>query len=132
MKFRAIIENGKLSVNWERIGVYLSRWKDGTMLDVEITRRQRTKSDPMRKYYFGVVLPLFAEHLGYDKDEHLLLHRQLKIVYFRVEPDAKGIHRHVPPVFSDKSEIPVSEKSAFVAWVQRKAAQEGVYIPDAA
>ena len=131
MKFRAIIENGKLSVNRERINVYLSRWKDGTVLDVEITRRQRTKSDPMRKYYFGVVLPLFAEHLGYDKDEHLLLHRQLKIVYFRVEPDAKGIHRKVPTVFSDKSEIPVSEKSDFVAWVQRKAAQEGVYIPDA-
>lgn len=131
MKFRAIIENGKLSVNWERINVYLSRWKDGTVLDVEITRRQRTKSDPQRKFYFGVVLPLFAEHLGYDKDEHLLLHRQLKIVYFRVEPDAKGIHRHVPTVFSDKSEIPISEKSAFVEWVQRKAAQEGVYIPDA-
>ena len=132
MKFRAIIENGKLSVNWERLNVYISRWKDGTILDVEITRRQRTKSDPMRKYYFGVVLPLFAEHLGYDKDEHLLLHRQLKIVYFRVEPDAKGIHRKVPMVFSDKSEIPISEKSDFVAWVQRKAAQEGVYIPDAA
>ena len=131
MKFRAIIENGKLQINWERIGVYLTRWKDGTMLDVEITRRQRTKSDPMRKYYFGVVLPIFAEHLGYDKDEHLLLHRQLKIVYFRVEPDAKGIHRHVPTVFSDKSDIPVEEKAKYLEWVVRKAAQEGVYIPDA-
>ena len=131
MKFRAIKSDGKLQINWERINVYLSRWKDGTVLDVEITRRQRTKSDPLRKFYFGIVLPLFAEHLGYDKDEHLLLHRQLKIVYFRVEQDAKGIHRKVPTVFSDKSEIPISEKSDFVAWVQRKAAQEGVYTPDA-
>ena len=131
MKFRALKSDGKLQVNWERINVYLSRFKDGTIFDVEIVRRQKTKSDPQRKYYFGVVLPLFADHLGYDKDEHLLLHRQLKIVYFRVEPDSKGIYRHVPTVFSDKSEIPVSEKSAFVAWVQRKAAQEGVYIPDA-
>ena len=69
MKFRAIKSDGKLQINWERINVYLSRWKDGTVLDVEITRRQRTKSDPMRKYYFGVVLPLFMEHLGYDEDE---------------------------------------------------------------
>ena len=131
MKFRAIIENGKLSVNWERVGVYLARWKDGTVLDVEITRRQRTKSDPMRKYYFGVVLPAFMAHLGYERDEQDLFHRQLKIVYFRVKPDSKGIYRNVPTVFSDKSEIPVADKAAFIEWVVRKAAAEGVYIPDA-
>lgn len=131
MKFRAIIENGKLSVNWERVQVYLARWKDGTVLDVEITRRRRTKSDPMRKYYFGVVLPLFMEHLGYERDEQDDFHRQLKIVYFQIKPDAKGIYRHVPTVFSDQSDIPVEEKAKFLEWTIRKAAQEGVYIPDA-
>jgi hypothetical protein len=131
MKFRAIKDNGKLNVNWERIGVYLSRFKDGTVFDIEITRQQRTKSSSMRKYYFGVVLPLFLAHLGYEKDEDELLHRQLKIVYFRIKPDAKGIYRHVPTVFSDKSDIPVAEKAKFLEWTVRKAAQEGVYIPDA-
>ena len=131
MKLRALKSDGKLQVNWERINVYLSRFKDGTIFDVEIVRRQKTKSDPMRKYYFGVVLPAFMEHLGYDKDEQELFHRQLKIVYFQIQPDAKGIYRKVPSVFSDQSEIVISEKSKFVEWVVRKAAQEGVYIPDA-
>lgn len=130
MKFRAIIENGKLSVNWERIGVYLARWKDGTVLDVEIVRRQPRKSDKLRSYYFKIVLPMFAEHLGYEKDEQLLLHRQLKIVYFKVEPDSKGIYRKVPSVFGNESEMVVSEKSKFRDWVIRKAALDGLYIPD--
>lgn len=131
MKFRAIKSDGKLQINWERINVYLSRFKDGTPFDVEITHRQRTKSDPMRKYYFGVVLPLFMEHLGYERDEQDDFHRQLKIVYFQIKLDAKGIYRKVPTVFSDKSEIPVEDKAKFLEWVVRKAAQEGVYIPDA-
>ena len=130
MKFRAIIENGKLSVNWERINVYLARWKDGTILDVEIVRRQPRKSDKLRSYYFKIVLPMFSEHLGYEKDEQLLLHRQLKIVYFKVEPDSKGIYRKVPSVFGNESEMVVSEKSKFRDWVIRKAALDGLYIPD--
>jgi hypothetical protein len=130
MKIRAIKDKGRLNVSWERIEVYLSRFKDGTAFDVEIVRRQRTKSDPLRSYYFKIVLPMFAEHLGYEKDEQLLLHRQLKIVYFKVEPDSKGIYRKVPSVFGNESEMVVSEKSKFRDWVIRKAAQEGVYIPD--
>lgn len=130
MKFRAIKKDGKLSVNWERVEVYLSRFRDGTPFDVEITHRVKTKSSPMRRYYFGVVLPAFMEHLGYDRDESELFHRQLKIVYFQIKPDAKGIYRHVPAVFANDSTLPVGEKQKFVEWVVRKAAQEGVYIPD--
>lgn len=131
MKFRAIKNKDKLDINWERVNVYLSRFKDGTLFDVEITHRKRIKSDPMRKYYFGAVLPLFMEHLGYEREEQDDFHRQLKIVYFQIKPDAKGIYRHVPTVFSDKSDIPVEDKAKFLEWVVRKAAQEGVYIPDA-
>lgn len=130
MKFKAVKADGKLQINWERIGVYLYRFKDGTAFDVEIVRKQRKISDPMRKYYFGVVLPMFMEHLGYEKDESELFHRQLKIVYFRIKPDAKGIYRKVPSVFSNVSDVGVQDKSKFVDWVIRKAAAEGVYIPD--
>jgi len=130
MKFRAVKDKGKLSVNWERVEVYLSKFKDGTAFDVEIVNRQRTKSDPQRKYYFGVVLPAFMEHLGYEKDESDLFHRQLKIKYFQIKPDAKGIYRKVPSVFSNESKIVIAEKTKFIEWVVRKAAQEGVYIAD--
>lgn len=130
MKFKAVKDKGKLNINWERIETYLSNFKDGTAFDVEIVRRQRTKSDPLRKYYFGVVLPAFMEHLGYDKDEQELFHRQLKIVYFQIKPDGKGIHRKVPSVFSNESNVAIADKLKFVEWAVRKAAQEGAYIPD--
>ncbi len=132
MKFKAIKIDGKLQINWDRIAVYLSNFKDGTAFDVEIIRRQKTKSDPMRKYYWGAVLPPFMSALGYDKDEDDLFHRQLKITYFRVKPDKRGIYRNkdIPSVFGDESTLGVSDKKAFLDWVIRKAAEAGVYIDD--
>lgn len=132
MKFRAVKRNGTIDINWDRVNAYAEHWKDGTPFDVEIVRKQRRKSDPMRKYYFGVVLSIYMDHLGYEKDEDELFHRQLKIVYFRVEADDKGIYRdkHIPSVFSNESELPIVEKQKFIDWVIRKAAHDGVYIPD--
>ena len=130
MKFKFQKVNGKADVNWEHINTYISRWKDGTWFDQEIIRHQHKKSDPLRKYYFVAVLPPFMSKLGYEKDEDELFHRQLKITYYRIKPDRKGIYRKVPSVFGDKSEILVSGKKEFVDWVIRKAAEEGVYIED--
>ena len=129
MKFRARTDdNRKLVVNWDHINVYLSKWKPRTLLDIEIVRHHKLISDPMRKLYFAAVLPEFAKYLGYDPDEYLLFHRQLKIVYFQIEPDGKGIYRKVPHVFANESEIVVPEKKKFLDWVLRKAAMEGCYI----
>jgi len=128
VKFQAQKIKGKLNINWDHIETYASRWKEGTIFDVEIVRRQKMVSSPMRKYYFAAVLPPFMEQLGYDPDEEELFHRQLKIVFFKIEPDAKGIYRNVPSVFGNDSEMPISEKTKFLEWVIRKAAQEGVYI----
>lgn len=132
MKFKAIKSGGKLTVNWDKVNVYVSRWPDGTAFDVEIVRRQKTKSDPMRKWYFGAVLPPFMESLGYDKDEDELFHRQLKITFFKIKPDKRGIYRNkdIPSVFSDTSLVPISEKKKFIDWVIRKAVENGVYIAD--
>ena len=131
MKFKAKTNSKQeLDINWRLINDYLKKWRPGTELDIEITRKAARKSDPMRKWYFAAVLPVFAEGLGYDPDEYLLFHRQLKIVYFQVQPDKKGIYRKVPHVFANESELPVPQKSKFIEWVQRKAAMEGIYIED--
>ena len=118
----------QLALNWDSVNAYTARWKEHTSFEVSITKRQPKVSSPMRKYYFSAVLPPFAKELGYDPDEELLLHNQLKIVFFKVEPDERGIYRKVPSVFSNESELTVPEKVPFVDWVCRKAAQYGVYI----
>lgn len=115
--------------NWTSINAYLKnckqRWFKG-----ELKQRRSKVSHPLRKYYYGVVLPTFMEHLGYDKEEDELFHRQLKIVYFQIKPDKRGIHRGVPSVFSNKSELDVKKKQEYIAWVVRKAAENGAYVPD--
>lgn len=132
MKFRAGKYEGKLDINWDVINTYLSRWKDGTIFDIEIVRRQRKKSDPLRKYYFsGVIRPLM-EFSGYEPDELLEVHKYLKARYFNIKPDKRGIYRNkdIPSVFSNESPIPVPEKKKFVDWVIRLAAKSGCYISD--
>lgn len=118
----------RIFFNAEVINAYVSRWKEGTVFDVEIVRHTPRKSDPLRNYYFAAVLPPFMAHLGYDPEEEELFHRQLKIVYFQRKPDEKGIYRDVPSVFGNESDISVPDKRKFVDWVMRKAAQEGCYI----
>jgi len=131
MKFKAQTDKDrKINIQWELVNTYLSRWKPGTWFDVEITRHQHKKSNPLRKYYFAAVLPPFMKHLGYEPHEELLFHRQLKITYFRIKPDKKGIHRNVPSVFGNKSVLSVSVKKEFTDWVIRTAAKEGCYIED--
>ena len=94
MKFKAVTnEHRQLDLNWQHINLYLSRWKPGTPFEVEITRRQKTKSTPMRKYYFSTVLPPFMENQGYDPDEKEEFHEHLKIIFFQVEPDKRGFYR---------------------------------------
>ena len=131
MKFQARTNSKReIEIQWDRVNAYLSKWPPETVLDVEIVKRVPRKSDPLRKYYFGGVIKPFMEHLGYEPDELELFHRQLKITYFQIKPDKKGIYRNVPSVFSNESEIHVPTKKKFVDWVIRTAAKEGVYISD--
>ena len=131
MLFKTVSDDHRrLNLNWDAINAYTGKWKPYTPFEVHITKRQPKKSDPLRKYYWGVVIREFANHLGYEPEDLEFFHRQLKKVYFQTKPDSKGVHRNVPSVFSEKSQITVSDKKKFVDWVVRKAAQEGCYVPD--
>ena len=133
MKFKALSDKErKLDLNWDCVNLYVSRYKPNTPFDIEITRRQAKRSNPLRAYYFGAVLPPIAEYAGYEKNEILKLHEFMKIRYFNVQPDKWGIYRDkdIPSVFSDESEIEVPDKKKFVDHVIRQASKLGVYIPD--
>ena len=56
----------------------------------------------------------------------------MKIVYFQDKQDKHRIYREkdIPAVFANDSELDISIKAKFQDWVKRKAAIEGVYIPD--
>ena len=129
-------DNRKLEVDWDRINLYISRWKPNTSFVLEIKKREVKRSDPMRRYYFAEVMPKFTQHLGYERDEVIFFHHQLKVTYFGANPkyevrqDKRGVWRNVPSVFGNNSKLSVPDKKAFVDWVVRKAAEYGVYIQD--
>jgi len=131
MKFKVKSDhNRELHFNMPLINARVAMWKPHTEFEVDIVRKRRTVSDPMRRYYFGVVLPMFAKHVGYEPEDFNSFHKQLKILYFNVKPDKYNVYRDVPAVFANDSKLDIKTKNDFREWVQRMAAREGVYIPD--
>lgn len=131
MKFKTITDkNRMIHLNMEAINAYCARWKPGTSIDISITRKKKTVSDPLRRYYWSIVLPIFLEAFGYNPDENELLHFFLKCKFFGIESDEHGIYRNVPSVFGNNSKEPIEVKQKFIAWLKRKSAEQGYYIPD--
>ena len=130
MKFRGRLDKGKLAYQKELLQAYLSRYKDGDVFKIDITRPQKLGSNPYRKYYFGAVLPKFMKEIGYEPHEKDMFHEQLKELYFNVKPDEHGFKR-ISNVFHKKKGLPVKKQIEFVDWVKRLAAKKcGIYIPD--
>ncbi len=136
-------DNREIFINMNIVNAYTGRYKAGTSYDVSVTRRQARKSDPMRKYYFGFVLPPLMLKVGYSVDETKEFHKQLKIRHFihhpdfldaegkpTIKQDEWGIWQNVPHVFRDESTLVISVKKIFVDGVRQIAAEEGVYTPD--
>lgn len=64
----------------------------GQKVTLTISLEQPSRSSQANRYYWGVVVPLIAEHCGYQKDE---LHEALKQKFLRLdaEPDEHGLVR---------------------------------------
>ena len=94
----------------------------GSFVEVTI-RKQRTQRSPQaNRYYFGVVVPLIAEHCGYDKQE---MHELLAMRYLRIEDDpvtGSPRRKHTP-------ETDTTEFTDYVDACVRFAAELGVVIP---
>ena len=131
MKFRLKTDkNRRIPLDMHKVNQYASQWLPGTPIEIEIVRRKKKHSDPQRAFYWAVIIPQFAEGLGYDPEEYDDFHQQLKVVRYGVKPDKRGIYRKkdIPHVFSSESEKNVSERKDFIEWVLRKASQNGIYI----
>jgi len=106
----------------------VSTMKPGRPYAMRLTAwKEHTISDPLRRYYFGVVLQEIENYTGHSS---LALHDFFKRKFMGVHIDKHGIEI-VPSVFSDSSSISVIEKSQFVSAVRTWAAEFlGVYIPE--
>lgn len=93
-------------------------------IKVEIERPKRSSSQ--NRYWHGVVVPLFAEHCGYEFDE-MKDALALKLLPKEVVDMDSGEVRIVPGHTSD---LNTKEFKELVERAQRLAAEMDIYIPD--
>lgn len=106
----------------------MKSFKKGEVFYLIVERhRKQTVSDPMRRYYWAVVATMIAEETGHSKEA---IHEALKLKILGYTDERTGL-KMVPSVFSDESQLDVSEKKAFVEEVRRWAADFlNLWIPD--
>lgn len=88
-----------------------------------IRKRKTKRTSRANRYYFGVVVKLFAEHCGYEPDE---MHEALAMRFLRIEdcPITGAPRRKRTP------ETDTAEFAEYVDRCIRLAAEHGVVIPD--
>jgi len=78
---------------------------------------QITISDNMRKYYWTVVMAMIAEETGHSRD---MVHDAMKIKIVGYVDEKTGL-TIVPSVFSNESQLDLTEKWEFISEVRRWA-----------
>lgn len=97
----------------------------GKLVEVSIKESRRTRSANSNRYYWGVVVPIIAEHLGYTSDE---MHEALKYKFLRLEADCAA--SDLPKIRSTAS-LDVKEFGTYLESVITWAGADfGLVIPD--
>lgn len=103
----------------------MKRFPDGLIgVRFEVLREKR--SSAQNRYWHGVVVPLFAEHCGYDFDD-MKAALALKLIPREVVDMDTGEVRIVPGHTSD---LNTKEFKDLIERAQRLGAEMGIYIPD--
>lgn len=109
----------------------IARWcrtfKTGTHVDLVIRKHKSQRSTEQNAYYWGVVVPILADHFGYDAEE---MHEELKLMFNPI--DSKVVPgRKIGGSTTKLSTVEFySDESSYVERICRWAASEhGLYIP---
>jgi hypothetical protein len=96
----------------------------GRPVEITVRVRRGKRSDQQNAYYWGVVIALLAEHLGYQADE---MHEALKFKFLR---EHDGEREGLPRVRSSAA-LNTSEFQTYIENVVTWAGAEfGLNIPD--
>lgn len=103
----------------------MRRFPDGIIgVRFEVLREKRSLQQ--NRYWHGVVIPLFAEHCGYELDE-MKDALSLKLIPKEVVDMDTGEVRIVPGHTSD---LNTKQFNEMIERAQRLGAEMGIYVPD--
>lgn len=123
-----VVEKGSLKVSGRRLfEEALRRFPDGPVA-VRVMKIRPKRSDGQNRYWHGVVIPMFAEHCGYEVDE------MKDVLALQLIPktivDMKTGEEHTVP--GHTSELNTKEFNDLIERAQRLGAEMGIVIPDPA
>ena len=121
-----VVSKGKLTVEGRQgFDAAISRFPDGHVtVTVKLSRPSRSSSQ--NRYWHGVVIPLFAEHCGYEFDE-MKDALALKLIPREVVDMDTGEVRIVP---GHTSALNTKEFNDLIERAQRLGAEMDIVIPD--
>ena len=123
--FGRVDANGKIEIP-NRAGMNaLLKFLAGKAVTIAIAEAKRSRSDNQNRYYWGVVVKMLGDELGYAQDE---MHDALKFKFLRLEAEPeKG---RVLETVRSSSKLKTDEFEDYVERIRIWAASElGIVIP---
>jgi hypothetical protein len=120
--FHGRIEAGKLKLDHRDEFAALVKRLEGAEIELLLRRYRRRRSPNQSKYLHGVVIPVLAEHCGYDPEE---MKTALKLRFVR---DGDGEVNGLPRVRST-ADLTTAEMTEFIDRIRQLAAEMGCSIP---
>ncbi len=97
---------------------------DGKQVEVVVKQKRNRRSDRQNRYYWGVVIKIIADHLGYEPDE---LHESLKRKFLGEVEDRYGLRRVASTTMLTTAEFIETYTEPIKRWA---AEYLRLYIPD--
>ena len=111
-----------------RVTQFLAQLPTDRAWRVTVEPHKPRRSESQNRYLFGVVYPAFQAVLpGWDKDD---IHEYFLGEHFGWET-IEGMGRKRMKPIRRSSRLNKQEFSDYIAFIQRKGAEHGVYVPDA-
>jgi len=83
-----VTPDGKLELDSRNGFLGYVRTMAGKEIDLVITKRKYVRTNNQNRFWFGVVVPMFAEACGYAHHEHEAVHDELVRVLVGLKPDS--------------------------------------------
>ncbi len=128
--FEGDIVDGKLKL-FPQVKASVAKWcqtfKSGTHVEIIIRKFKSKRSNLQNRYYWGVVIPVLAEHFGYEMEE---MHEEMKILFNPKDSKIRPGKKIGGSTTKMSTEEFYSGETSYVERICRWAASEhGVYVP---
>lgn len=108
---------------------FLPRLPRDKSWQISVAQHHRKRTSKQNKALWGLAYKTIGETLGYDRADLEQLHEDLLCEFFGF--DERGVLGHTRRIPKNRSsKLKTVDFAAFFDFVQRKAAEYGVFIPD--